>query len=108
MIYCPDKWHFVDTGICVKVFATWLGGYVHGDEWRLNSGCTKIIEESDCYVVYGHSGSVYELAKGYEGTSAWSSSVLHEFIRKNENFVIISPEEAMELVEKYGVNNDNS
>ena len=101
MIYCPDKWHFVDTGTCVKVFATWLGGYVHGDEWRLNSGCTKIIEEQDCYVVYGYSGSVYGLVKGREGTSAWSSSVLSRFMSNNESMKIITVEEAINLVEQY-------
>ena len=61
----PDKWviiHIPQNNI-YKVFATWAGGYLGGDRWRLNSGINHIEEDQDYYYFFGHSGSCYECHK---------------------------------------------
>lgn len=60
-----------------KVFASWSGGYVSGDSWRLNSGITKVEEDGDWYLFHGKSGSIYRCHKDSYGiTSPFNNSVL--------------------------------
>lgn len=79
--YVPDHWQIVylaspEMAPVYKVFTTWSGGYVWGDEWRLNSGIEKIEDKGDSYDVHGASGSVYKLRKGREGMSGYGQGVL--------------------------------
>jgi len=65
-----------------KVFATWRGGYIDGDRWKLNSGITRI-ENQDTYTDFiGYSGSVYRCKKGSYGMSAYTQGVLDDMIKK--------------------------
>ncbi len=77
----PDRWEIVDFGEKYgedryAVFATWLGGYTTGDNWKRSSPIRKIEEIEASYVCTTHSGAEYILQKGYEGTSVWSESIL--------------------------------
>ena len=65
---CPDNWVVLeilgsdDTGAATftyKVLAGWSGGYLHGDNWKLNSGIVKVRELADAWVFIGNSGSEY-------------------------------------------------
>lgn len=83
--YNPDKWtllRFTYNGeTIVKVLGTWSGSYLWGDSWRLNSGITKVEEDGDYYLFYGHSGSVYKCHKDMEGVVGTSGSwKLQEFL----------------------------
>lgn len=76
--YFPDRWLLIklpdDNGY--KVLGAWIGGYMHGDAWRLNSGVTKVEETEEFYYFYGHSGSVYKCLKQAEGFANIMSAVL--------------------------------
>lgn len=61
-----------------KVFATWSGGYLDGDEWRLNSSITRVVEEGDYFLFYGYSGSVYKCHKKDYGVRGYGAAVLNK------------------------------
>lgn len=62
----PDYWQLLKithNGESVyKVFGTWVGGYLNGDAWRINSGIVKVIEGDGFYDLIGHSGSIYRVS----------------------------------------------
>lgn len=99
--YRPDKWVVVkiigkDTPPIHKVFASWYGGYLDGDSWKLNSGITKVTEEENMYYFDGSSGSVYECHKGCYGTNLYGQGILNNLISKIEQAggtCVILPEE---------------
>ena len=80
----PDKWVILKLGDepIYKVFATWMGGYLGGDAWKINSGITKIEEEGDFYLFHGYSGSVYKCRKEAYGTSGYSQGILKNILEQ--------------------------
>ena len=79
--YVPDRWMLVkittaDGEVIYKVFATWYGGYLGSDSWKLNSGIVKASEEENSYLFYGSSGSIYECYKNAYGISGYGMGVL--------------------------------
>lgn len=87
--YQPDK--FVVAKITNKegkthcrVFGTWFGGYLNGDEWRLNSGVDWVETKGPLLLFHGSSGSVYEVHKDQYGTSAWTQGILAKWERDYE------------------------
>ena len=58
--YTPSNWVIVKTPHCHKVLAGWRGGYLDGDDWRMNSGITKIDFDDEHYYFYGETGSCYK------------------------------------------------
>jgi hypothetical protein len=90
----PYKWVIVkiDNGseTFYKVFASWLGNYINGDSWRLNSGIESIEEDDDNYYFIGTSGSCYQCNKKAYGTaSTYSQSILNDFIEKSGGRITI-------------------
>jgi hypothetical protein len=75
----PDRWLIIDcegNGL-YKVFATWHGGYLDGDSWRLNSGIDGDVEVDGDYLLFkGYSGSVYKCHKDSYGTTAYGASIV--------------------------------
>jgi len=86
--YTPDKWMIVkitDTNkneSHYRVFACWYGGYLGSDSWKMNSGITKVTENTDYYFFEGSSGSTYMCRKGAYGVSGYGSNVLSGLIKK--------------------------
>lgn len=85
----PDQWVVVkmDNGnpdeLLYKVFASWIGGYLDGDYWRLNSGITKVKETEDSFDFYGASGSCYSCLKGAYGKgTSFHQGVLQNIINQ--------------------------
>jgi hypothetical protein len=85
----PDKWVVVkidnntDTSL-YKVFATWSGGYLNGDRWKMNSGIKSMEYDDDYYYFIGHSGSCYKChKKGYGTASSYGKGVLHDMIENS-------------------------
>jgi len=73
----PDKWCLVCVeDELVKVMATWSGGYLGGDSWKLNSGIERVEETEDSFLITGYSGSVYECRKSGYGINAYGAAVL--------------------------------
>lgn len=84
--YYPDKWVKVKISSeeeepLYKIFATWYGGYLGSDQWRLNSGIESVKEEPDYYIFHGYSGSDYYCSKNSEGFSAWGQGIFQELCR---------------------------
>ena len=78
----PHQWMIIDTGECYKVFASWRGGYLDGDHWKMNSGITRVEEDEDYYYFYGHSGSCYQCHKEHWGYGTfWTGGVLEDIIK---------------------------
>ena len=74
--YYPHHWKIMriendDDEVLYKVLGGWSGGYLDGDSWRINSGIayTSYLEEDDCYLFHGHSGSIYKCHVGAERMS---------------------------------------
>lgn len=78
----PDKWLVIKIDSTYKVFATWYGGYLDGDAWRLNSGITKVEQDDDFYYFHGYSGSIYKCGKKRYGSSNYSGMILDTMIEK--------------------------
>lgn len=82
--YTPDGWIVVefrtnDGEVNRKVMASWYGGYLGSDRWKLSSGITETIEHEDHYEFINHSGSVYKCGKNSFGLNGYASSVLESF-----------------------------
>ena len=82
--YTPDGWIVVefrtnDGEVNRKVMASWYGGYLNGDSWKLSSGITETIEHEDHYEFINHSGSVYKCGKNSFGLNGHASGVLESF-----------------------------
>ena len=81
----PDKWIVIKiTGgdkPLYKVFASWYGGYLGSDSWKINSGI-KIIEECEYHFNFiGYSGSCYQCVKGRYGTNNYAQNILNSIIK---------------------------
>jgi len=87
MEYHPDRWLMVrfsnDGKVHYRIFATWLGGYLGGDSWQLNSGIVFITETDDYYSFGGTSGSLYVCRKNSYGSSGYGFGVLGNLITKS-------------------------
>jgi len=84
----PDKWVVIkisseDNPTIYRVLASWYGGYLDGDSWKMNSGIVKVEEDTHNYIFIGHSGSCYVCHKSSNcyGTSGYSGGILDSFIR---------------------------
>lgn len=89
MNYKPNYWQVVkitstEGKILYKVFATWVGGYVEGDSWKLNSGIETVKVKEKTIEFSGYSESVYEclLDEGSYRTSMYTQSVLDSMVKK--------------------------
>lgn len=87
-IYTPDLWVVVeidyDGEITKKVLASWYGGYLGSDSWKLSSGITKVTEYADRYEFLNHSGSVYICYKTVWGMSGYTSGVYNDLFSRAE------------------------
>jgi len=87
MEYNPDRWLMVrlsnDGKVHYRVFATWAGGYLDADEWKLNSGVTQLKETETHYLFDGSSGSVYKCEKKSYGSTGYGFGVLNNLITKS-------------------------
>jgi len=66
-----------------KVFASFMGGYLDGDRWKMNSGIVSVEEEDDCFLFNGSSGSVYKCMKWGYTTSSYTQQVLEGIIKSS-------------------------
>lgn len=90
-----------------KLFGTWMGGYLDGDYWQMNSGIVKVEEDNENYYFHGRSGSVYQCNKKGYGTTNYGQSTLDMFIKKakKENTTIEVLSEDTKWMELLGLQN---
>lgn len=100
MEYNPDRWvmlKFVTEGhTTYKILAGWGGGYLYGQSWKLNSGCTHIEEDGDYFLFHGFSGSVYRCHKRAYGTTGYTAQIYNKF----EKQIAESAGASMEMMPK--------
>lgn len=106
----PDNWVIISIAkegeeTVYKVFASWAGGYLGGDSWRLNSGVKSAYKEDEDWRFSGYSGSHYVCNENHYGVIGGSNrSVLDEFIQRGEKHgytVEVLPEDYdFELINK--------
>jgi hypothetical protein len=81
-MYIPDRWLLVKIGGTdphYRIFGTWVGGYLGSDEWRLNSGVTRVEEDGNNYLFYGSSGSCYICRKNSYGSTSYGYGVIKSY-----------------------------
>lgn len=83
-VYYPDRYELLritkDGEVSYKVFGTWVGGYLSGDSWRLNSGIQRVEEDGDMVKFIGYSGSIYKAYKEAVGTTFYTAGVLQQML----------------------------
>lgn len=105
MKYTPDKWVIVEVTnegkIHYRIFGTWLGGYLNGQSWRMNSGNTEVHKTKEgAYNVFGNSGSCYFLNPLAYGVGGYTGSVLKEFVDNSDGGIkIFSEEQSLRYLE---------
>lgn len=81
--YNPDKWVMLKIEskgqTTYKILASWAGSYLYGQSWKLNSGCTRIEDDGQCYLFHGYSGSVYRCHKSAYGMTSYTHGVYANF-----------------------------
>ena len=89
MEYQPNYWQVLrltstEGKVLYKVFTTWVGGYIDGDSWRMNSGIETVKVDGNTIKFSGYSGSVYKCLLDEESyrTSMYTQSVLDSMIKK--------------------------
>lgn len=90
-MYTPDRWLLIKINgkdPHYRVFASWYGGYLGSDSWRMNSGITKVSEDDDFYHFEGSSGSVYHCHKKSHGISGYGASVLDNIKNNHPDLAI--------------------
>ena len=93
----PDKWIILKINnngeIYYKVFATWVGGYLGNDSWRINSGIAEVSQDKDYYYFTGFSGSVYQCyKKAYGITTVFNWGILDKIIKLGEGKITALPD----------------
>lgn len=82
--YSPDLWTLLEITSPAgerhfRVLASWVGGYLGSDSWKMSSGITKIEECEGEYRVHNESGSIYLCRKGAQGMTGFASGVLANY-----------------------------
>jgi hypothetical protein len=87
----PERWVILKLpNNYYKVFATWVGGYLDGDIWKLNSGINKVEQDEDFYYFIGFSGSCYKCHKnGYGTATSYGLDVLNKLIEQGQGKIEI-------------------
>lgn len=89
MTYAPDRWIMLrivtERETPYKLPAGWVGGYLYGDSWRLNSGCTSVRKVGDSWEFIGYPGSVYRCRGRNYGVTSLTVSVLQRLREKVES-----------------------
>ena len=91
--YFPDKWVLVELKTpketLYKVLASWYGGYLGSDSWKLSSGLESIEKTELSYEFHNFSGSVYKCHKEAYGMSMYTTSVYLSYEKMNTDEIQI-------------------
>lgn len=98
--YYPDGWaliKMVDPSYKAyyKILASWSGGYLDGDSWKMSSEITSIKEDDENYYTIGSSGSVYALRKNGRMPNTYAYGV---FQNVQEQAAKLNPPILIELI----------
>lgn len=97
--YTPDRWAILkfitEEETYYKVLGGWLGGYLTGDAWRINSGIERVIVHHGEYHFVGYSGSVYVGRLGAEGCTGLMHNIVNQLVERYGNEVSVIPVEQL-------------
>lgn len=99
--YQPDCWVVVrmingeDT--IDKVLASFYGGYLSGDSWKLSSGITSTEEFDDRYEFMNYSGSKYICYKSLEKMSGIAAGVYANWEKQYMDFNEKNPDKPVSI-----------
>ena len=78
-IHKPDGYFLLDHDGDIRIFASWNGGYLDGDQWRISSAAKLDWEDEETLKFLTASNSHYYLRKGTEGRiTAFNHGVLED------------------------------
>ncbi len=108
----PDKWLMVKITmietdeVLYKIFASWYGGFMGSNSWRMNSGVTKVTEDDKFFYFAGHSGSLYQCDKQSYGANWFCQGVLNDYIERSKHLadIQILPDNTKFMEINYGNN----
>ncbi|MCF6458985.1 hypothetical protein [Pseudoalteromonas sp. MMG024] len=109
MIHMPHGWVILkftnEYDVFFKIFASWRGGYLDGDSWRLSSGSYERPRLSDCskyWIWQQTSGSCYKLAiHGENQYSSFTEIALCEILYASNEKSIIKRISMAELLDSF-------
>ena len=109
--YKPDRWvvlkfQTADQRTTYKVLGSWGGSYLHGQSWKLNSGCVRAEQDGSCLLFHGHSGSVYRCPLNSYGMTSYAMQILASWQRQFDedtagNTLMLMPEDTNFLAIDY-------
>lgn len=89
-LYSPDKFLIIkmtsDLETTFKVFGSWVGGYLSGDSWRMNSGISEVVKQDNAYYLHGYSGSVYMIKPEQEGTTGYTAGIVADLLEQAKGY----------------------
>jgi len=92
--YTPSNWVVIKiTGDDphYRVLGGWMGGYLYGDSWRINSGIVRVDDSGEDWFFYGSSGSVYRCSKDRYGLKMSNAPVFASLQRMHGGKVSLMP-----------------
>ena len=82
--YNPDKWVMLEIsnseGKFRKILASWYGGYLNGDSWRVSSSIIQTSIKNSKYEFFTESDSVYVCDKRDYGMSTYTSAIISRLV----------------------------
>jgi len=100
--YTPDRWVIIKVSyengeIENRVLASWYGGYLGSDSWKLGTGIQNHEKVGSVYAFTGSSGSTYHCHDGCYGMSSYTQSILTSFGVRGDRVVLLSEDEVKAL-----------
>lgn len=107
--YTPDRFVIVritekDSTPVYKVYASWKGGYLGGDSWRLSSEIKSVTQDIGGTQIHTISPSVYHVHSHSYGMTMFGSSVYSDFVERLKEIEVtmeaLTEEEYKEFVKE--------
>jgi hypothetical protein len=105
----PDGYYLLDHDGDIRIFASWSGGYLDGDSWRISSAA-ELREETDETLTYlTLSNTFYVLRKGSEGqVSAHNHAALEQALEVGCKIIREEPCHSINIAVENAANNKPS
>jgi len=101
-MYSPSAYRVIlidaPEGQLIKLFASWSGGYLDGDSYRINSGTDMIFGSDGHWFFQGFSGSIYKLRKDSTGHLNSYTCGVYNRILSQDGVREITVQEAIDIL----------
>ena len=108
-IHKPDGYYLLDHDGDIRIFASWSGGYLDGDSWRISSAAKLDWEDEETLKFLTASNSHYYLRKGTEGRiTAFNHAVLEQALEAGCKIIREEPCHSINIAVENAANNKPS